>query len=163
MIISRHRRRLWAPEGKILLRESFMCRPPGGGGAGAIVALSNDNIQSSSIDPSTSGLTMQFNSDGTITYAQNDTVDDGPVNFRWFSTGGAGALYWVRCSPIAGTLSSGTTGVWLALTSNRAFTVTRSSPAGTKSCTATFEIASDAAGTTVVATASIALTAIVNP
>lgn len=88
--------------------------------------------------------TVTFKTDGSIT-----ATGLGAASFlgMWAShlTASFGNAYWVRCTVLAGSVASGTTGSWLALTSDRAWTVTA---ANTR---LKFEIASDSGGVTVVA------------
>lgn len=52
----------------------------------------------------------------------------------------AGAAYECRATLISGTLTSGTTGSWLALSTTRTWGVNSGSPPGKKVCTFTLEI-----------------------
>lgn len=137
---------------------SFACRP-NMGGKGQIVALVTDTVAGQSADPSSAGVTMSFNPNGTITYAINDAVANGPLNDRWNTGSGEGGNYWIKRTLTSGTLTDDPGSGVLALTSTRNFGVVRNAPPGTKTCTATYEIFSDAGGTVQVAAASITLTA----
>lgn len=101
--------------------------------------------------PATAG--MNFNSNGT--YAAADGAPAG--NWATPTTTGVGSDYEIRWTNTSGTLSSGTAGAWLALTSGQSFAVTQSG-VGTKSCTGTVEIR-DAATSTVQTTSTVTLSA----
>lgn len=75
--------------------------------------------------------------------------------------GTVGDAFWVRVTPTSGTMSSGTTSSWLQLNSDRLWTVSRA-VVGTKTCVCTIQIATDAAGSNIVATrAGVTLSATV--
>jgi hypothetical protein len=101
--------------------------------------------------------TVTVNTDGSITWTKTAGAAWGPTpnQYPWFDPVGGtpGNSYWVRATPTSGTWSSGTTGSWLALSSARTWTVSCSSGAS-KDIVCTFEIASDAAGATIVGSAS---------
>jgi hypothetical protein len=119
---------------------------PGGG------YIANQN------SPDDASCTLTFNSVGTFVF-----TDDLAESGTWKTGGGTGADYWVRWDNTSGTLSSGTTGSWLQLNSGRSFNVTFTSFNGSKSCTGTVRIASDSAGVNVLDSASVTITATVNP
>ncbi len=98
---------------------------------------------------------VQFNSDGSISYPavlSQSGAADVPYWHNLPATG-IGSGYWVRATVTAGTLTSGTTGSWLALSSNQLWT---KGPSGTGSatCSLTFEFSTDAAGATIVSTSA---------
>lgn len=74
----------------------------------------------------------------------------------WVIPNGNASLYEVRATLNSGTLSSGTTGSWLALTSTRTWTVTRS-VIGVSTANLTIEIRR-IGGTTILATAPVDMT-----
>lgn len=119
---------------------------------GGDVALVADTIGSRSTS-ATSTLTINFNTDGTITYSFIIATDDSASNSRWFSSDGAGASRWVRMTVNSGTVTSGTTGTILALTSNRTWTQSRTT-LGTQTANVTMEIFADAAGTILISSAA---------
>lgn len=122
----------------------------------ATFRLDTNTYTDLTFDPGTAGVTLAINSNGTLTATGTNagTLD----SYNWITPTTGSTSYYVRATLIGGSFSSGTTGTWLALTSNRTWNVTQSG-AGTQTANATFEIASDAAGTNVVASANIILTA----
>lgn len=106
--------------------------------------------------------------DCTITYSTNGAVsitDDFSSSGSWRSPNetGIGSGFWIRWTNTSGTLSSGTAGSWLALSSSRSFGVLFTGTNGTKTCTGTVEIATDSGGSNVVASGSVTITATVMP
>lgn len=122
----------------------------------ATFRLDTNTYTDTTFDPGTAGVTLAINSNGTlvVTGTNAGTLD----SYNWITPTTGSTSYYVRATLIGGSFSSGTTGTWLALTSNRTWTVTQSG-AGTKTANATFEIASDSGGTNIVASAGIILTA----
>jgi hypothetical protein len=104
--------------------------------------------------PGTATSSIRLNDDGSITYATGTTNPAG----AWFTptTGGVGASYWARVTVNAGALSSGTAGSWVAISSAPLWSRIRSG-IGSDQVDFTLQIASDAAGTNIVATKSISL------
>ena len=76
--------------------------------------------------------------------------------YQWITPTTGASTHYVRATLTSGTFTTGTTGSWLALTTDREWT-TLVNTSGTKSTTATFEIATDSGGTNVVASASVTL------
>ncbi len=83
--------------------------------------------------------TITFESDGDITASGNSVfpTDRGD----WLSpTSSAPGLYEIRATVVSGSVSGSSTGTWLALTSNRAWTVTSPGFVGTNTAQLTVEI-----------------------
>lgn len=116
------------------------------------VALAVDaNVGSAGGGSST--CTLNFNADGTITYGYITGADAAPdPNTNWFTDGTGGALRWIKMTVNSGTVTSGTTGSWLALSSIRTWTQVRSATIGIQTANVTIQIATDAAGVNVVNT-----------
>lgn len=71
---------------------------------------------------------------------------------KWCVPSSSAPNYYVRCTVTSGTMSAGaTTGVWLSTATTRTWIKTRT-VAGTAAVTFTIEIATDAAGTNIIAT-----------
>lgn len=77
--------------------------------------------------------------------------------YNWSTPTTGSTTRFVRATLLSGSFSSGTTGSWLALTSNRTWRVNVIS--GSKQVSASFQIATDSGGTNIVATATITLRA----
>jgi hypothetical protein len=120
----------------------------GGGGTGT-VSISNVNAEDTAESPASASLSYALNSDGSS--------NEGGTAGTWLIGSTSGSLYEARATVSSGSLSSGTTGSWLALSSNRAWRVTRSS-LGTSTCTFLVEIR-DAATQTAQDSATITLAA----
>lgn len=97
---------------------------------------------------------------GASTYTISD---DFGTSGTWKTGGGGPGNYWVRWSNTSGTLSTGVAGTWQSMAGGPVFGVTFTAVSGSKSCTGTVEIATDAAGTNVIASGSVQLTATVTP
>ncbi|WP_167755567.1 hypothetical protein [Vitreimonas flagellata] len=128
-----------------------------GAGAKPRVTLTAENITDTVVAPASATAGYELQSTGDIAKRDFSTggsyVDIGD----WIAPkAAAGAAYECRVTLNSGTLSSGTTGVWLALSSTRTWTVSASSTL--KTCNFTVEIR-DAASGAVLATATIILTA----
>lgn len=105
-----------------------------------------------------STASINFRTDGTIT-----TVGSGYTNIGWTSTStGVGNDYEIRATVTNGTLSGGTSGSWLALSSNRQWSkIDNTQDDGPASVTLTFEIRKTGT-TTVLDSESITLSADAN-
>lgn len=121
-------------------------------GGSADILLVADTIGSTTVS-GTSTLTINFNSDGSITYSFVVGTGDAALNSRWFSDGSGGSIRWVRMTVNSGTVTTGTTGTVLALSSNRTWTQQRT-VLGQQTANVTMEIFSDAAGTQLVQSAA---------
>lgn len=122
-------------------------------GAGLAAVVPAGTYTRSVIDPADAHSTITFSSAGTW------SSTGGPSTSGTWKTGsGTGADYWIRWTTTAGTLTTGTAGTWQQLSTDRAFGRDRTT-IGTLSCTGTVEIATDAAGTKIIATGTIVLVA----
>lgn len=101
------------------------------------VTLSNDTASDITFG-GTSTASITAANDGTITGSGN-VSSFGPVN--WITpASAAGAAYEVRATVNSGSLTSGTTGSWLALDTSRTWSCVRSSSAGSEAANVTLEI-----------------------
>lgn len=119
-----------------------------------VVSITNQTSYSSVVKPGTITDGYQLNSNGTAYDGENGTayiVED------WVTPTGAASAYECYVTVTSGSLSGGTSGSWLALSSTRTWTVTRSS-LGTKTCTFTVDIRK-VGTTTVLDSATITLEA----
>ncbi len=101
-------------------------------------------------------------SDGTI---EVTTFNLGLVDsYNWITPTTGSTTYFVRATPTSGSFNSGdTTGVWLALTSDRVWALQQNEfQSGFQTVDATFAIATDSGGANVVASASVTLQTEVN-
>lgn len=142
----------------MILAVGFMAILLAGGGAVSLVgaAVGDDILQ-----PATASCSFTFGTDGAGTFTGNLS----PASTPWFTplTAGIGSSYWVKVTLNTGTAPGGdVTGSWLALSSARSWSLTRAIN-GTVSNNLTVQIASDAAGANVVATATFTMTATRNP
>lgn len=103
------------------------------------------------VDPS-AGVNFVVRSDGTVLVSGDNSGT--LANYNWITPTTGSTTYFVRATLVSGTFNTGTTGSWLALTSNRSWIVRVFTAAG-RSTTATFEIATDSGGTNIVASASV--------
>ena len=88
-----------------------------------------------------------------------NTFNSGVLaNYDWLTPTATASTHFVRLTPSSGTFSGDTTGVWLALTSNRQWFVNRSG-FGLNSATGTLAISTNSGGTNIVASATITLRA----
>jgi hypothetical protein len=132
----------------------IMCAVMGGGAFAQLTSKTHNAFASAPSVP-TSAITI--GSDGQYSRQINGVSAD--TSGEWWSAApitGIGNLYEVRFTEITGTVSTGTTGVFLALSSDRIWSVTRTT-LGSKSCTGTLEIRPT--GGAVVASATITLLA----
>lgn len=126
---------------------------------GAWISLVGATIQDvDGVAPYNAGISLVLNSDGTVDYLRNIQADSFEAQ-DWISPASeAPGPYSVRATVLSGSLSSGTTGSWLALTSNRSWSRTRTS-VGTSSCQLQLEISPNG-GTTVIKTVTFTLNAV---
>lgn len=91
-----------------------------------------------------------------------NTFNSGVLaDYDWITPTTTASTHFVRLTPSSGTFSGDTTGVWLALTSNRTWAVSRFS-VGLNSASGTLAISTNSGGTNIVATATITLQALVD-
>ena len=117
------------------------------------VSLTNQNLVGPSIAPVQATSGYRLGSTGDVSENRNASyLDIGD----WVSPKSAApGTYECRVTVTSGTLSTGTAGSWLALTSNREWTVFRNT-SGSKACTFTVEIRQ---GVTTLASCTVTITA----
>lgn len=99
---------------------------------------------------------VTFNSDGSLSASGNTSVTTGS-SWNTPNATGVGAYYWIRVTLNSGTApTTGTTGSWLALSSQRTFSWLRNA-SGTTTANITIEIASDSGGTVIAATKTLGI------
>lgn len=121
-----------------------------------VVSIGDVSVDDVTISPTNASSTYRLESSGAVskTTASGGTTSLGD----WISpTSAAGANYEVRATVNSGSLSSGTTGSWTALSSNQLW-VRQQTSIGTSSCNLTIEIR-HATTLVVLNTASITLNA----
>lgn len=130
----------------------------GGGGGGDPVTVPSGTYTHDETSPTDAGVTFTFSSGGSwsAVNANFATISSG----TWENTVGT---YYIRWTNTVGSLSSGTAGSWLALSSSRSFGVSYTGVNGSKSCTGFVEIATDSSGVNVVGSGTITITATVTP
>ena len=133
-----------------------------GGDNGVVVTLSvlPGSYSRNEVGGTDAVCTVTYNADGTWA-----AFDDFSTTGNWYAptTGGVGSGFWIRWTNTSGTLSTGTAGSWLALSTSKSFSVEFTPLSGSKSCTGTVELATDAGGSNVVASGSVTITAISSP
>lgn len=125
-------------------------------GAGLAAVVPAGTYTHTVVDPADADSTITFSSAGTWSSTAVPSTSG-----TWKTGSGTGADYWIRWTTTAGTLTTGTAGTWQQLSTNRTFGRNRTA-IGIVSCTGTVEIATDAAGTNIIATGTIVLEAEVN-
>ena len=123
-------------------------------------SLSNDTVWDLAISPTDAFAGIRVHSDGTVDNRTN--VSANYTNqYTWLTgAGSTNADYEVRWTTTAGTLSAGTAGTWMVLSTSREFTRNETRNGFfSSSCTGTLEIRMAASPFTVLATATITLQA----
>ena len=122
---------------------------------GDVVAITSQTITDSQLDPTPAVVSYQLQSDGNV----EATSGGFPSALGdWVTpTASAGAAYEARATIVSGSLTSGTAGSWLPLSSNRTWSLTRS-VIGFSTTVLTIEIRRAADGV-VLTTATITLEA----
>lgn len=130
---------------------SFACRPVGFSGTGVVSPVPVTTVSDTAVDPGDAIATMTFNSNGTITLSGN--LSAGGSNWRDPTQTGVGSSFWIRATKTAGTTHNigATLDTWHSASGAVAFGWSQTTT-GTKSATYTIEIATDSAGTNIVAT-----------
>lgn len=105
------------------------------------------------VDPTDSFAGVKLRADGTIDKRENTNSAYNQSHYSdWYTpNGGDGSGYWVRATVTAGTTPSGTVGSWVALTSDQAWGISRTT-VGTTTSTFTLEIATDSGGSNIIFT-----------
>lgn len=119
-----------------------------------IASLSNNSATSYELTPSTASASFLLNSDGRAQKQESGVTTD--VSGEWLVSGAASSFE-ARATVTSGSLTSGTTGSWLALSSSRSWILERGS-VGLSTCQFTLEIRRTT-DSVVVATATITLSA----
>lgn len=124
-----------------------------------IVQLQNASIDDITTLPTNASASYSLTALGV---ANETTVSGGTVQIgnNWLTGSTNGSAYEVFATLTSGTLSTGTTGSWLSLGTNR--TWSRASTGSLQSATLTIQIR-DVATQTVQATATVTLSATANP
>lgn len=125
------------------------------GTAAPVISLSDYSGYASTSTPSTATNGFQLNSTGKVYVNTN-----GSYTYLqdWVTPNSAASDYECYVTVSSGTLSSGTTGAWIALSTTRDWTVVKAPPLGSKTCTFTIDIRKIGT-TTVLKTATIDITA----
>lgn len=124
------------------------------GGSGSLYTLIADGYGDFGIlgsDPS-AGINFVVGSNGTLTVTGD--VSGTLASYDWKTPTTGSTTHYVRATLNSGTFNTGTTGSWLALTSNRSWLV-RTTISATRFTSTTFEIATDSGGTNIVASALV--------
>ena len=125
----------------------------GGGGGSPTITLSNASPSKSGTGSQTAAYSV--NSDGTVKLNGSATVFE-----NWISDATKAGNYQVRATFVSGnTLSSGTLGTWMTLTSNRFWNLTNAASNDTTLSTVLTVEIRDTATSTVRATATITISA----
>lgn len=129
--------------------------------SGLTVTLAGGSYTDSELDPGTAQCGIRLGTDGTATNTRS-AIGNQAISGEWARPidAGNGALYEARVTVTSGTLTAGTTGSWLALSSQRDWYVERST-LGSKACTFTLEIRR-VSDSVVVASASYTITATIS-
>lgn len=118
--------------------------------------LNDATYNDTQVTPTNAASGIVVDSDGNLYRLKRVTTT---LQYLWLTGAGAASDYECRWTNTSGTLSLGTAGSWLSCGSDQSFTVNYTSDTpGNKSCTGTLEIRVVSTGT-VVATATITLTA----
>ncbi len=132
-----------------------------GTGPGVEYRLDSDTYIDVALSPADASVTIAINSNGTVvvTSATSGTL----ANYNWLTPTTGSTTYYVRADEQSGSFSTGVVSTWLALTSNRVWSVDYpfNTPGG-NTVAATFDIATDSAGTNIVVSAAIGLEAYVD-
>jgi hypothetical protein len=138
-----------------------------GNGSGNISAFGGTYARTS-LSPSNASADISIDNNGGFSTSGSggvSTIDTISAD-SWFfpEATGVGNNYWVRATLTGGSApSSGSgTGTWLALSSNRSWANSQS-VIGTRTSTLLLEIAADAAGTIIVNSGTIIITATKDP
>lgn len=107
------------------------------GAGGEIVSISDATPHGNSVSPANATATYSLTNAGDIVHGDGAGTDQGD----WISPKRNFGSYEVRATETAGTVTTGTVGSWLALSTTRTWTKTRTSDSpGTDSVTLTVEI-----------------------
>lgn len=120
-----------------------------------LTVFASDSIST----PGVAQAGMQFNTDGSCTL-----IGSLGTNPNWYTptTGSIGNSHWVRATVLTGSITSGTTGSWLQLSSARSWS-RLTGTLGVSGATVLIEIATDSGGTNIVSTGTLNITTTVLP
>ena len=124
------------------------------GAAGATFRLDSGSYLDFAISPAPALTTLTVNSNGSLAVTTNNSGT--LASYDWITPTAGSTSYYVRLTVNSGSFGGSATGSWIAV--GQSWSVARGS-LGTTSADGTLAIASDAAGTNIVASASITLTA----
>jgi hypothetical protein len=126
-----------------------------GANPGPVAGFNAWNVVAQAAAGATSTATLSFKADGTVTKSASPTDQSSNGSPAWYTpTGGTpGAAYWIRATNTGVALTGGAAvGTWLALSTDRSWTMAKTSAIST--AILKFEIATDAAGGTIVFTST---------
>lgn len=125
----------------------------GGGGGGGPSALGTGGVASTNAPAGVNAsATLTFLADGSIQKTGGGTSNNSSGSTQWLSAVGAGngTPFWTRATLVSGSLSSGVTGAWQQMNSNRLWNLGPAT-SGDVSAVLTIETATDAGGANIVA------------
>ena len=141
------------PSGAIVMPTDFY------GKSNIVYRLDSGTYLDSTFAPLDAQTDINVGSNGVLGVS---TFNSGVLaNYNWITPTATASTHFVRLTPTSGFFSGDTTGVWLALTSDRAWAVSRFS-VGFNSASGTLAISTNSGGTNIVATATITLQALVD-
>jgi hypothetical protein len=127
--------------------------------SGVVSPLNITDAIRTTVSPTVATATVDFNSDGTGT---STAAISGTNSWSWYSptTTNIGSSFWIRATLVSGTTpTSGTMNTWISLSTGPNWSNTLSGT-GFRVSEIQFDIATDSAGTNIVATdASVTITA----
>jgi hypothetical protein len=124
-----------------------------------VILLPSTSVSASATAPTDATANLRIDADGHQYQGSNTFVDVG----AYITPTGNAGNYSVRGTELSGTVSTGTVGSWLALTSDRTWQVTFTGNSGSKSCTLLLEFALTADTSNVVYSQSVTMSADVSP
>lgn len=141
------------PSGAIVMPTDFY------GKSSIVYRLDSGTYLDSTFSPLDAQTTLTVGSNGALDVS---TFNSGVLaSYDWLTPTATASTHFVRLTPTSGTFSGATTGVWLALTSDRAWFVNQTG-VGFSSASGTLAISTNSGGTNIVATATITLQALVD-
>ena len=124
------------------------------GATGTVFRLDSDTYQDFVISPATAEVVLTVNANGSLAVTTNNSGT--LASYDWITPTAGSTSYYVRLTVTSGSFGGSATGSWIAV--GQSWNVARGS-LGTTSASGTLAIASDAAGTNIVVSASITLVA----
>ncbi len=130
-------------------------------GGGYVVKLSGEDVSDTQSSPATAMSTITVRSNGTVEKTENTTTTQVDASTDWVRPASlASSAFEVMATVNSGAVQSGTTGSWLNLGSNRAWSCTRNVN-GTASANLTIAIRHN--GGAVISSNTYTLSATQNP